>query len=66
MPRTPTHILTPASGLQVGDCNGAMEIVQIGRSESSSKIVVDWKLPSGEVFTETPVSSESYMVQRAS
>lgn len=59
------NILTPASGLKVGDKNGAMKIVQICTSNASSKIVLDWLLPNGVVFTETVASHDSYMVQRS-
>ena len=58
------NILTPASGLKVGDKNGSMQIVQIGSNNTNSKLVLDWELPNGEVFTEVAASHDSYMIQR--
>jgi len=58
------NIITPASGLKVGDKNGPMKIVQIG-SSNANRVVLDWVLPNGEVFTEVVASDASYMIQRA-
>lgn len=62
--RSTFNILTPASGLKIGDMNGFMEVVQVGTSASSNKVVIDWAFPDDSLFTETVSSDTSYMVQR--
>jgi len=59
------HIITPASGLKVGDKNGSMELVQIGSSAHVSKVVLDWQLKSGATYSESVASDTEYMIQRA-
>lgn len=62
--RSTFNILTPASGLKIGDMNGFMEVVQVGTSATSNNVVIDWAFPDDSLFTETVSSDTSYMVQR--
>ena len=60
-----TNILTPASGLKVGDMNGFMEVVKVECDDFGGKAVVHWAFPDDSLFIEAVGSSDSYMVQRA-